>query len=245
MAFWAAVQFLTVFPGRKKNVSSQALARAQIFFPLVGLLLGLGLAGLDSLFSYLWPPAVVNALLVTCLVIATGALHLEGFLDSCDGLFGGSTRERRLEIMRDKHVGAFAVSGGSLLILLKWVTLLSLSPPERFSLLVLFPALSRWSMVLVIYAFPYARTEGLGTDFHRGTTGQRVLISGGITLGGVSVFAGLQGLVFLVVASGLAWLIGLLMSKRLGGLTGDTYGAINEIIEVTTLLLASAVFRKF
>jgi adenosylcobinamide-GDP ribazoletransferase len=239
MSFLAAIQFLTIVPVGKKSLSPQELGACQCFFPLVGLLLGMGLAGLDALGSRIWPTILVSALLTTVLVIATGALHLEGFLDTCDGLFGGSTREQRLAIMRDKNVGAFAVAGGTCLILLKWAALAALTPPERFPTLVLFPTLSRWAMVLAMSAFPYARTEGLGTVFHQGATGARVLVAALITFIGTMVIASLGGLILLLVTSLLTLGVGHLMSKRLGGLTGDTYGAINEVMEVLTLLLAT------
>lgn len=213
------------------------------YFPLVGLLIGGALAGLDAGLARLWPGPLTGALLLAVLLVLTGAMHVEGFLDTCDS-FGGATKERRLEIMRDHAVGAFAVAGGVALVLLKWTALFSLPLPERLPALVLFPALSRWAMVLVVRAFPYARPQGLGAAFHDGATSLAVLIAGAIALVGSLALAGVAGLVLFVSASLLAWLLGRWMSRLLGGLTGDAYGAVNEVVEVFVLVavvpLASA-----
>lgn len=241
MPLLVAVRFLTIFPVGKAKPSPREMGACQGLFPLVGLLLGLALAGLDAALIRIWPLELTSALVVAVLLIVTGAMHLEGFLDTFDGLFGGDTRERRLEIMRDRHVGAFAVAGGICLILLKWTALLSLPQPARFSILVLFPALSRWSMVLVLKTFPYARAEGLGAAFHQGSSWPRVIVAATIALLGSVILAGTGGAVLFASVSLLAWLVGGLMTRLLGGLTGDTYGAVNEVSEVAVLMAATAL----
>jgi len=241
VVFLAAVRFLTILPLGRGQPSPRELGASQGFFPLVGLLLGLALAGLDAVLGRVWPPALSSALLVAILLMLTGALHLEGFLDTCDGLLGGDTRERRLQIMRDGHVGAFAVAGGVSLLLLKWAALLSLPAAARFPALVLFPTLSRWSMVLAVRAFPYARAEGLGAAFREGAAWPTVVMAASIALAASFILAGTGGIVLLVMVSLLAWLLGRLMCGLLGGLTGDTYGALNEISEVVALVAAVAL----
>lgn len=240
MAFLAAIKFLTILPLGKGKPSPEELGAAQGFFPLVGLLLGGILAGVDIVFSRLWSPALTSALLVALLVILTGALHLEGFLDTCDGLFGGDTAERRLEIMRDRHIGAYGLTGGVCLILLKWAALLSLPSAARLALLVLFPALSRWTMVLVVRAFPYARSAGLGAAFHTGSSRTGTLLAAILALLSSFLLAGTGGVLLFILISLLAWSLGSMITRLTGGLTGDTYGAINEVSEVATLLLAIA-----
>jgi len=239
--FLAAVRFLTILPVGKRHLSEGELAASQGFFPLVGLLLGLALAGVDAGLSGIWPGGLSNAFLIAFLLVLTGASHMEGFLDTCDGLLGGHTREERLQIMRHGQVGAFAVAGGISLMLLKWGALLSLPQPARFPILVLFPALSRWSMVLALRAFPYARREGLGSVFQRGSTWPRTGIAAGIAFVAAVLLGGMGGAVLFIMVSLLAWLLGIAMSRLLGGLSGDTYGAINEISEVIALAGAVAL----
>ena len=111
------------------------------------------------------PSLVVGALLVAALLVLTRALHTEGFLDCCDGLFGGYTSEDRLRILRDTHVGAFAVIGGAALILTKWSLLASTPDEARIGLLLVFPCLSRFGMLATMACFSYVRKQGLGTSF--------------------------------------------------------------------------------
>lgn len=235
MALLAAIRFLTILPLGRAQPEVKEMGASLTFFPLVGLLLGVALAGLDAGLMRVWPAGLTGAILVAVLLGVTGAMHLEGFLDTCDGL-GGATRERRLEIMRDHRVGAFAVAGGSCLVLLKWTALFSLPLPARLPALVLFPALSRWAMVLAIRSFPYARAQGLGSAFHDRATRGAVLAAGVIGLGGSFAFAGIGGLALFVGASLVTWLLGSWIAGLLGGLTGDTYGALNEVIEVLVLI---------
>ena len=118
--------------------------------------------GIDRGLSLILPSVVVNALLIVVLIILTGALHLDGFIDTCDGLAGDSP-QRRLEIMSDSQVGAFGIVGVCGLLLLKYVALLSLPDTLRLAGLLLMPALSRWTMAYAIFAFPcVSKTSGLG-----------------------------------------------------------------------------------
>ena len=158
-----AFAFLTIFPVGPANKPPTASASA--FFPMVGLALGGVLAGLDFILRDALPMPVVGAVLLAALLILTRAIHTEGFLDSCDGLLGGRSRNERLRILRDSHVGAFAVIGGVSLLLLKWA-LLAGGPSEiRTELLALFPCLSRFGMLSTMSAFSYVRDQGLGTTF--------------------------------------------------------------------------------
>ncbi len=230
-----AFGFLTILPvggGRER-----AMGPSRAFFPLVGLALGGALAGLDWLMDTAVPPLVVDALLVAVLLALTRAIHTEGFLDACDGLFGGHTREDRLRILRDTHVGAFAVAGGVALLLLKWSLLVSLPLDVRWEMLVLFPCLSRLGMLGTMAAFPYARAEGLGSAFLEGKGWWQVAV--GLAMGLVAAWAllGGGGLVVAGAVVAVSLALGWWMSRMLGGMTGDMYGAVNELAEVAALLL--------
>ncbi len=217
----------------------------------MGLLLGALLVGLEAGLSEILPVYLTGAVLVAAPVVATRGLHLDGLMDVSDGLFGGYTRERRLEIMRDPRVGAFAVAGALCVILLKWSAILSLLTlpdssgkmglPWKGLVLLLFPVLSRWAMVFQLSAFPYARTQGLGAAFREGGQLIPALAAAVIALAASLLLAGLGGLALFGMATALAWLMGKWMSALLGGLTGDTYGATNEVVEVAVLGMAIAL----
>ncbi len=203
-------------------------------------MLGVVLVALEKAASLVFPPALTAALLVAVSAAATRGLHLDGLMDVCDGLFGGYTPERRLEIMRDSHVGSFAVLGALCLLLLKYgalVSLLSQDVMEPAWALVLYPVLGRWAMVLQLGAFPYTRSSGLGSPLHQGG-GRIPTVLAALTAAVLSVMAagGIGGAILLAGSSLLAWLLGAGIARMLGGLTGDTYGATNEIVEAVTII---------
>ena len=275
----SAIGFLTILPLAPSGAPG-SLVSARGWFPLVGLLLGLILASLEILrmlmlqagssgwYGYaplpvtypVFPDYTIllwSVLLVVILVALTRALHLDGFMDSCDALLGGFDRERRLAILRDPNVGAFAVIGVVCLLLIKVLTIAELPPailvppgiavlpPEgwsvRIPMLLLFPCLSRWAMLLTMELHPYVRSNGIGTAFF-GDGERRVrwqLILGlAFTLIVSVALAGMVGLVLLAAACAVSWGIGAWATRLLGGVTGDIYGAVNELTEVVVLLMA-------
>ena len=234
-----AIAFLTILPVAPSGKAPTAPASA--YFPLAGLALGGMLAGLDVAARELLPLPVVGAILLAALLIATRAIHVEGFLDSCDGLLGGRDKEHRLQVLRDSRVGAFAVVGGVSLLLLKW-TLLAYAPSSaRIELLVLFPCLSRFGMLATMVAFKYARPQGLGTSFEIGRSRWQLAVGFVIVAAAAGLFMGVGGLVLLVVSVSAAMALGWWVCRMIGGMTGDTYGAVNEVAEVAVLLLAAAL----
>lgn len=242
MGFWIALRFLTILPSPfRGEPSPPKVGHSLVYFPIVGLALGGILFGIDRGLSLILPSVVVNALLIVALVIFTGALHLDGFIDTCDGLSGDSP-QRRLEIMSDSHVGAFGIVGVCCLLLLKYVALLSLPNTLRLAGLLLMPTLSRWTMTYAIFAFPcVSKTSGLGQTFKQQATLQRFIIATLVTSVVTAALMRWQGVVLMVGV----WLIILGVSyffrSRLGGLTGDTYGAVNELAEVWVLILLPLV----
>ena len=142
--FLQAVAFLTIIPVRAR--SSGGLGRAAAWFPLVGLLLGAILAAAQAGLVRIFPPLLSASLLVALWAILTGGLHLDGLIDSCDALPASVPRERRLEILRDPHRGAFGVAGLALFIVLKTAALAGLRPPAAVALL-LAPTLARWAVL--------------------------------------------------------------------------------------------------
>ena len=172
----------------------------------------------------------------------TRAIHTEGFLDSCDALFGGHSPERRLEILRDTHVGAFAVIGCAALLLLKWTLFSDIPVDIRAGLLIVFPCLSRFGMLSTMTAFRYAREQGLGTAFKDGAKMWHVVFGFVTAAVAGGALLGIAGLVLLGAAIVVSLGLGRWISGMLGGMTGDTYGAVNELAEVTVLLLGISLF---
>jgi adenosylcobinamide-GDP ribazoletransferase len=236
-AFFTALGFLTIAP-IPKGVSTSNFPASLAYFPLVGLGIGGVLWGIDEGLEGRLPEAVAVALLLALMLVLTRGLHVEGFMDTCDGLLGGHTRERRLEIMKDPHAGAFAVMGVATLLLVKWSALVSLEGSSRGWTLLLFPAMGRWAMVVAVVAFPYAREQGLGKAFQGGARAAAILTAGVIILAASVLMGGTGGIILLAAATGAALLLGRAMASMLGGLTGDTYGAINESVETAALVTA-------
>ena len=216
---------------------------ARAYFPLVGLMLGGALAGLDAGLRQPFPVLLVGALLIAASLALTRALHFDGFLDSCDALLGGFGRPRRLEILRDPRVGSFAVAGGVSLLLVKWAAIVAIAGPIRLEVLVLFPCLSRWGVVMAMQAFPYVRDQGLGSGFQQGRTRTQVTVALATALVAAVLLAGGAGAILVVAVTLAAWAVARWTTRLLGGLTGDSYGAINEVGEVIVLLLAIAIWE--
>ena len=182
--FVAALRFLSVLPAPGSTLLFESdetepfLVIGCEYFPLVGLLLAALLWLLVLILTPLVPQLALAALLVVGLVLLTGGLHLDGLMDTCDGLLGGSTRERKLEIMRDSRVGSFGVLGGACILLLKFALLASVSIHALpLALLLALPS-ARWAMVLALRIFPSARPTGLGAAFHQVITTEGVLLAG-------------------------------------------------------------------
>ncbi len=240
MRFLTALGFLTIIPlPRRGEVSLEEVGRSTGYFPAVGLIIGLILAGLNWLFSLLLPSEVVNGLLIASLAVISGALHLDGFVDTCDGLAGQKTVEDRWRVMHDSRAGAFGIVGAVLLLLVKYVSLNSVPGSLLMVALVLMPVVSRWAMVYTIFAYPGAGPAGLGKVFKQQASWQRFTAATLITLAVAVILARLAGLVLMigtwVVAAGLA----AYLKGKFSGLTGDTYGAVNETAEAGLLILVS------
>lgn len=235
---FAAFQFLTIFPAVvRRSFTAAELGRSVGFFPLVGLALGGLLYTIDLILRLVFPMPIVAAMLLVAWLLLTRALHVDGFLDTCDGLFGGFTPERRLEIMRDSRVGAFGVAGGVLLLLTKYAALLSLT---NLSGLVLAPLLGRWVLSLAVFAYPYGREKGLGRDMKDNVRWPQVILATAITAIAVGWLAAWKGFLALAMAGLLLWLGARFILRRLPGLTGDSYGALCELAELAVLLVFAA-----
>ncbi len=225
-----ALGLLTIFPVRYGEISARAFA----YYPFVGLIIGVLLSMVYFLSRCALPDLVAAALIVGLWVVLTGALHLDGFADACDGLFAAAPRERRLEILRDVHLGAFGAVG---LILLLITKVASLASVPTCAPIFLAPILGRWALVYAA-TFPPARNEGMAVLFRAGLT-RRVIFAATVLAALISAFFGGFGFVAFVAAFAIATLVARLAMNRLGGLTGDVYGMICESVEVGVLLVGT------
>lgn len=243
--FLRALSLLTRLPVRARW-DDAIPGRAMAAYPLVGALIGAALAGLGWLLT---AAAGAGAGLTAALILAawaglTGMLHLDGWADCCDALVAPLSRERRLEVMKDPRLGSFGAAGLILLLLVKLAALAEVigaaagRPPSALLPLLLAPVLGRWAVVIAAAAFPLARPDGMGAAFRLGL-GRREITLATLTAAALCAILGWRG-PLLGAAAGLA-LFGLarLATARLGGLTGDVYGAIIELTETAVLVAAS------
>jgi len=237
LPFWIALQFLSSLPIRLPGMPvPQALGRSLLFYPLVGLLFGAILWALNGLL--LGTPLLLHAaLLLTVWVLLSGALHLDGLADSADAWLGGfGDRERTLTIMKDPRSGPIAVVTLVLVLLLKFAALLALIEQQQALALLIVPLIGRSALLGIFLTTPYVRPGGLGqalADHLPRSAGKRVLALSAVVC---VLIAGLNGVVAVVLATlGFVWLRQVML-RRLGGTTGDTAGAMLELLEVAVLV---------
>ena len=237
LPFWIALQFLSSLPVRLPGMPApQELGRSLLFYPLVGLLFGGILWGFNWLM--LGAPLLLHAaFLLTVWVLLSGALHLDGLADSADAWLGGfGDRERTLTIMKDPRSGPMAVVTLVLVLLLKFAALLALIEQQHALALIIVPLLGRSALLGLFLTTPYVRAGGLGqalADHLPRSAGKQVLAVSGLAC---VLIAGLSGFFAVVLAVVLfAWLRRVML-RRLGGTTGDTAGALLELLEVAMLV---------
>lgn len=239
-AFWQAVGFLTRFPVPKRAQTLEGWNGSPKYYPLVGLLLGLSIWLVGSLSAWLFGHAslpIVAVVAVAFWIYATGALHLDGWMDLADGLGSQRGRERALEIMKDSRVGAMGVVAAIVLILLKVAAVQQLAGAGALAALAAVPAMARAALLAAIRFFPYIQQQGLGSGLRGGVTPAVLLVNGVLALAASFGIAGWQGAIAFAAVLLAGWLFGLYIVRRLGGFTGDVYGALIEGAETLALLV--------
>ncbi len=249
-ALLAAIQFLTRIPiPLRIDYESKLLARSTSFFPFVGLLIGMIVASAAYLFSFFLPTYIVPVIAVAVWVALTGALHLDGLLDTADGLLSHRNREQMLEIMKDSRIGAMGTIVALFYLLLKILLVFAMLEQQSgwlpYLFLAVIPIYSRWTMTVAIVFWPYARTEnGLGSLYQATNVRHFVISSLMMLICSLLPWSAVAQSVDFVINS---WLLivsvavfvtvifASLCVRRLGGMTGDTYGALNELTELAIL----------
>ncbi|MGZ4957768.1 MAG: adenosylcobinamide-GDP ribazoletransferase [Methylomonas sp.] len=232
-SFLTALQFLTRIPVSPGLITEKQLGRSVLFYPWIGLLIG-GLLGVSAWVLTNSPPMVVAAILLTIWVLLTGALHLDGLADCADAWVGGfGDRQRSLKIMKDPASGPVAVTVVMLVLLLKWTALAALIEQNRFTPLLMAPLLGRSAILVLMLSTPYVSPQGLAEKLLLHLPEKAVLWVIGVSLTFALISIGLLPL--LIAGLALIWVRHAAVS-RLGGMTGDVYGAAVELVETGVLL---------
>jgi adenosylcobinamide-GDP ribazoletransferase len=237
-----ALSFLTQVPvGLLGEVTPADIGRGTIYFPLVGAAVGAASA-VAAWLAYMVFPLWVAALVgVGAGVALTGALHVDGLADTLDG-YGGGTRARALEIMRDHSVGSYGIVAVILDIGFRAAAIAALLPRAHgLMYLVAAGALSRSAAVALGVLLPPARAQAGLTSVLEGVKAWRVLLAVAIGLVIAGLAIGLPALAAAAMVAAGAALWGWHCRRRLGGMTGDTLGAASEAGEVMVLLLGTAL----
>jgi len=233
-----ALRFLTRIPLPGAPTRAEELGRAVAWFPLVGALVGLATAGVFTLARSLWPAPVAAVLAVACGLMLTGGLHEDGASDAADGLGGGQTPERVVEIMRDSRIGAYGAMALWVLLSFRWAALVALDGRALLAL-PLAMAWGRWSLAVLLTVLPPV-SKGLSSQVGQGL-GRMPLLLATVLAGLLTLAARALGLPVLwqpvaaAAATLLAW--GYYLERRLGGQTGDLLGACNQLVESAVLLV--------
>lgn len=239
--FLAALQFLTIFPVRINRMEEE-LGNSMAFFPVIGLIIGISTAILNYFLSRLMNENLVNVFLIIWIVIVTGGLHLDGFADTCDGIFScRSDKNEILKIMRDSRIGTMGAIGIFIILLLKYELLSNISGREKYIALIIMPVFGRFSQVVSAFALPYARETSGAAGFIR-YLNIRTLISSAVLFLIITTPVWFPKVLLIDLVS-LIILVPLLLffNKKLGGITGDVLGAINEIVEIIVLVAVYAI----
>ncbi|HEY1655715.1 MAG TPA: adenosylcobinamide-GDP ribazoletransferase [Candidatus Tumulicola sp.] len=240
----AALAYYTIIPiGRRATHEAPGPAALEWLPPIgaaVGAVAGWGGYAAFAWLHVSWGFAVAWALTI----VLTGALHVDGFLDSCDGLFASVPPQRRLEILKDPHHGSFAIAGMAIATAF-WLSALAAIAPSRYPLVLAFSgALARYVAVVQARFFPYARPAGLAASFVR-PPNALALVAIGLAIEGLAWWIAPWTLAIGPVALLGAWLAARWSSRRLGGgLTGDVYGGAIVVAEIGILLAVCVIVRR-
>jgi len=232
-----AFQFLTILPLPHSKTEPGRFGQAMMYFPVVGLFLGAFLYGCHWAINFLNPPPSIQAfILMFASAVLTRALHLEGFADFLDGFLGGNDKTATLAIMKDSRAGVFAVIGLIFALLGNWLFLSEILANGKQTILLLYPVLSRWCMVLLCFRNRDTRqSSGLVAAFLDSLSFKHVFVSSVITFVWVALFIGATAIPVILIAVAVASAIRYLSKKKIEGVTGDVVGAACVICELAVV----------
>lgn len=246
--FSKTINFFTFIPLPSQNDTDMGLERIAVWAPWAGLVIGACVIIIYSIASLVFPPIVAAGCVLSAWVLLTGGMHLDGLADCCDGFTAPVETTRRLEIMRDPHIGAFAVIGITLVLLLKycmiyvvitssWPALEIIDVNLPFGLLFA-PVAARW-LVLWAARAPASQASGLGVTFARGVTLSQVLTAGILPVI-LTVIGGITALAAILLAGLGTYMITRIAQAKSGGINGDVLGASIEVSELLIVCVYSS-----
>ena len=255
-SFLIGLQFLTrIFVVKQSVWTEKSFGESVKYFPAVGAVIGIISAVIVGLVNSFKLPLFTGAIGFASLIILTGGIHCDGLMDSADGLFSGREREKILEIMKDSRAGSFGVVSMILVAALEVSTLIELALLSTWFLCAAIysaPIIARLMMVVTIGAFPYARPEGMGKAFAQFTTRRTIIFAAGETILLLLPLLFISKIFFLSTAAAsfvaliVTWRFAAFATKKIGGVTGDIYGAVttlSEMFVLITLLLIGSLLR--
>jgi adenosylcobinamide-GDP ribazoletransferase len=229
----SAVAFLTVIPVASDSGPAERLGRA--YFPLVGALLGVLAGGVFVVMAAITTQMLAAVAAVAVMAVLTGGLHLDGVADSADGLFGRGDRVQRLETMRDPRIGSYGAIALIVVLVGDVAALAALTPAAAIVALVVAGALSRWAMLWVVAFVPYVRESGLGVAV-RGSNRVFDLVLGSALAIIACLLDWRRALVAVLLVALAALVVSGVAKRRIGGATGDIYGATTELCQLAALV---------
>jgi adenosylcobinamide-GDP ribazoletransferase len=242
-----ALSLSTILPaGQAGPVNDGEVARASWALPVAGLLVGL--AG-GAIYWIAWRAGLTSGpaamLALATIVLLTGAIHEDGLADAADGLGGGRTREQKLEIMRDSRIGTYGACALVASLILRWSALASIGKPGSVAAaLAVSHVAARAALVEFMWLVPAARSDGLSAGAGRPPDQGAAIAFGLGALCLVCVFGLSKAIVAVLVLSLAGLILGRIVTRQLGGQTGDILGALEQIGEIAIVLMAAALFQS-
>ena len=232
-----ALMFLTRIPTPSIPYHPSLLGKATLYFPLVGIVIGVIGAVIYSAALSLWPSSVAVALAIIAMYLSTGGFHEDGLADTADGIGGGWTVEDKLRIMKDSRIGTYGTLAIAGLLLVKFSALSQMAAEQIPTVLIVAHVLARWSILPMIMTTPYVRAEGTGKPFVDSISPKRFVIATLFVLGLIVSLASVKTLLLIISCLCLLTSCRWYFKRKLGGITGDTLGATNQLVEVAVYLI--------
>lgn len=236
-SFLLSLQFLTIIPVRIRHFEERKMARSAIFFPVVGCILGIFLAFIyEACLRRGFSPLASSTVCVIALIILTGGIHLDGLADTLDAIGSSKDRQTMLAIMREPTTGALGAVGLICVIVSKIVFLSEIPLDFVPAALIFMTTFSRWSQVIIITFFPYARKDGKASIFAKGKSLRLCAAATIFTILSAIILWSAPGLIVFCLAGCFSYVCATIINHIIHGYTGDTLGAVTEITETFILL---------
>jgi len=228
-----AFQLLTRLPIRTAQPTPRQISESYYFYPIVGFLIGITAVMLRRLLTIIFPLSFSITLVLAFLIWITGGLHEDGLADAADAMGAGWTPDERLTIMKDSRIGAFGAAILILALLAKYSALTSMDSVRLDASIVTAQILGRW-IFLPMGFFNHPARAGLGSEFMKGLTAKAVIIGTTIAISAVTLLCRMRGVLAVVTAVAVTVLACVYFRRRLGGITGDCFGATFQLVEIAT-----------